>query len=117
MAAIESDAPVSESQLIDGLRARAVLNSAAVRAGAAPGAAAPAPGGGVVMNPVAGLSLGAGRGGAPGAPGAAGAPAGPGFRRLRRQTITGDAGFTTFTSGIRAGWHAELTSRKFRQVC
>ena len=38
-------------------------------------------------------------------------------RRTRRRTIVGDVGFTTFTSGIRAGWYVELGSIKFRQVC
>ena len=37
-------------------------------------------------------------------------------RRLRRRTLVGDVGFTTFTSGIRAGWYVELGSVKFRQV-
>ncbi len=38
-------------------------------------------------------------------------------QRLRRGTIATDVGFTTFESGIRAGWHAEINSKKFRQVC
>ena len=37
-------------------------------------------------------------------------------RRVRRQTLLGDVGFTTFTSGIRAGWYVELGATKFRQV-
>jgi aquaporin PIP len=42
------------------------------------------------------------------------------FRRdgaiLRKKSIASDAGFTTFTTGIRAGWQRELASRKFRQA-
>jgi aquaporin PIP len=35
---------------------------------------------------------------------------------VRKKSIASDAGFTTFTTGIRAGWQRELASRKFRQA-
>lgn len=42
------------------------------------------------------------------------------LQALRRKSQTagaaGDGGFTTFTSGIRAGWQRELASARFRQV-
>lgn len=34
----------------------------------------------------------------------------------RRFSLKADAGFTNFTSGIKAGWQRELRSRKFRQA-
>ena len=37
-------------------------------------------------------------------------------RLTRRRSFIGDIGFNAFTSGIKAGWYRELTSRKFRQV-
>lgn len=35
---------------------------------------------------------------------------------FRKMTIVRDYGFTNFTAGIRSGWHAEISSRKFKQV-
>ena len=63
----------------------------------------------VVANPVAGMTI----------PGSSSSGRSTTLQqKLRRGTIATDVGFTTFESGIRAGWHAEINSKKFRQaVC
>ena len=38
------------------------------------------------------------------------------LRKRAAASASSDAGFTTFTSGISAGWQREIASRKFRQV-